>query len=47
LGWTTAKENELKRVEKKQLLSSGDTIWVGGERMVIRTEAGTHQEAEA
>jgi hypothetical protein len=46
-GRRGAGEDDLKRVEKKQILSAGDTIWIGGECLTVRFEGGTKAPQEA
>lgn len=38
-GGPDAAENDLVRLSKKQLISSGDTIWISGERLVLHTDS--------
>jgi len=40
-------EDDLKRVEQKHILNSGDTIWIGGECLTVRFEGGTTVPKEA
>ena len=37
-------QEEATRLEKRQLVSSGDAIWIGGEKVVIRFEGGVQGE---
>jgi len=39
-------ESDLKRLEKKHLLNSNDTIWIGGECLTVRFEGGTQVPKE-
>ncbi len=39
-------EDDLKRLERKHLLNSGDTIWIGGECLSVHFEGGTQVPKE-
>lgn len=36
-----ATEQQLKKLERKQLVSSGDTVWIGGQKLTVKYEGET------
>ncbi len=36
-----ADEQQLKKLERKRLVGSGDTVWIGGKKMTVKFEGGT------